>query len=151
MRSQVTTRQIEKRIQRITTAILRDLGFDLFSVSYLLSDDIYIRELNRRYRKIDKATDVLSFPLYQFYRGELMEPILVQEETVLLGDVVISLDTIRRRTSGREREFNRYLLQAVIHAILHLVGYDHTTLKERRVMREKERDLFNKFREVFDV
>ena len=127
------------------------MGFDLFSVSYLLSDDRYIRELNRTYRKIDKATDVLSFPLYQFYRGELMEPILVQEETVLLGDVVISLDTIRRRTSGREREFNRYLLQAVIHAILHLVGYDHTTLKERRVMREKERDLFNKFREVFDV
>jgi len=127
------------------------LGFESCSVSYLLSDDEYIRELNLKYRKIDRATDVLSFPLYHFYRGELMEPVLVQDEKISLGDVVISIETLKRRTGARERDFARYLLQVVIHAILHLIGYDHMAPVERREMRRRERDLYKRYRKDFGL
>jgi probable rRNA maturation factor len=131
--------------------ILRDLGFNLFDVSYLLTDDQEIRELNAKYRHINKATDVLSFPHYHFYRGELKEPILVHNLKIPLGDVVISLETIRRRCKNNNRKFNNYLLKVVIHAILHLIGYDHIDKKERKIMRENEKTLYKIYRKEFGV
>lgn len=86
-----------------------------------------MRGLNRRYRRLDRATDVLAFP---------------QGEQGLFGDVVLSVETARRRvgaSAGRlERELARYLL----HGILHLAGWDHHTAATRRVMRRRERELW---------
>lgn len=128
--------------------ILRDLGFNLFDVSYSLTDDRGIRELNAKYRHINRATDVLSFPQYHFYRGELKEPILMYNARVPLGDIVISLETIRRR-SKNNKEFKNYLLKVVIHAILHLIGFDHIDKKERKIMRENEKTLYKIYRKDF--
>lgn len=101
---------------------------------HLVSDET-IRELNRRYRGIDRVTDVLSFPLTE--RGAA--PFVLPPRAPLdLGDVVVSyaraVEQARQYGHGIERELG-YL---VAHGVLHLLGYDHETEADRKVMRERE-------------
>ncbi len=117
----------------------------------MLTDDREIRRLNYEFRHIDRATDVLSFPQYSFFRGELIEPILVVEYPVPLGDVVISIETLNRRCKNDARKYREDLLKVVIHAILHLIGFDHKNLNDRRIMRSFEKSLFEKYRKVVRV
>ncbi len=109
-----------------------------------------MRELNREYRRIDKTTDVLSFPQYRFFRGELLEPVLVTEKRIPLGDIVISLQTIKRRSRGK-KEYTDYLLRTVIHGILHLLGFDHKSIAERKIMQKNEKILYNIYRKDFRI
>lgn len=114
----------------------------------MLIDDREIRRLNLKFRHTDRVTDVLSFPQYEFFRGELMEPVRIVEYPIPLGDVVISLETILRRSRNNYRKYRDDLLKVVIHSILHLIGFDHKRLRDRNIMREMEERLFNKYREV---
>jgi probable rRNA maturation factor len=91
-------------------------------LSLLLTDDAEIRALNRRWRRLDRATDVLSFPM----AGRL------------LGDVVISAETAARRAGPR---LDRELAFLMVHGVLHLLGHDHRKAAERRRMRARERAL----------
>lgn len=88
---------------------------DFLEISLLILDDEGIREINRLYRGIDNPTDVLSFP---------MNP----EESIaehMLGDVVISMDKIKKQAEEAGISFERELAYLYIHGILHLLGYDH--------------------------
>jgi len=97
-------------------------------LSILITDDVEIRELNRRYRRLNRATDVLSFPM----GGEM------------LGDVVISVETAARRAPrGLEQEMT-FLL---VHGVLHLCGHDHKKADERRRMRAREKELMRRLAE----
>jgi len=99
-------------------------------VSVLIVDDRAIRALNRRWRRHDRATDVLSFPA-----GEGPGP------ARLLGDVVISAP---RAADGAKRfgvSLDRELQRLLVHGILHLMGYDHMTANERGEMRAEEERL----------
>ncbi len=92
--------------------------------------DQTIHELNRQYRRKDRPTDVLSFPLAD------------ERCPTLLGDVVISVDTARRQARQRKRAFADELRALLIHGILHLLGYDHEVSDSEAVrMRRKEREL----------
>ena len=92
--------------------------------------DPAIRELNRRYRNRDTPTDVLSFPLADEVCPDL------------LGDVVISVDTLRRQARQRKRSVADELLHLLIHGILHLLGYDHEVAPaEAQRMRKAEREM----------
>lgn len=93
-------------------------------LSVALVDDAEMRALNRRYRRLDRTTDVLSFP---------------QGEHGVLGDVVLSVETIRRRSP---RGLDRDLARCLVHGILHLTGWDHHTSATRRAMRRRERTLW---------
>lgn len=106
-------------------------------LSILLVGDGAIRQLNRRWRDIDSATDVLSFPSGDWMRC----PPAPDEPGTVLGDVVISFETAKRR-AGRSRaaivrELDRYLA----HGLLHLIGYDHETPSEAREMAAMEEEL----------
>jgi len=83
-------------------------------VSILLTDDEEIRDLNRRYRNRDKPTDVLSFPMRDLVGDRL-----------ILGDVVISVETAARKASEEGRSLEGTVVHLLIHGILHLLGYDH--------------------------
>ncbi len=137
-------------IQKITTVILRDLGFRLFEVSYTLTDDKTMRALNRDYRRVDRTTDVLSFPQYKFFMGELLEPIIVKDEKIPLGDIVISNETLQRRSRGK-KDYEDYLFKTVIHGILHLLGFDHKSRKARTIMRSNEKTLYKLYRKDFCI
>jgi probable rRNA maturation factor len=94
----------------------------------VLVDDAAIAALNRTYRKTLGPTDVLAFPMTE---GPLAE--LAQD---CLGDVVISVETAVRQ--ARRGNLRAELALLLVHGILHLVGYDHGTLRERRKMWERQ-------------
>ena len=112
------------------------MGYIEAELSILIADDGQMTDLNREYRQIDHATDVLSFPMQE---GEFRD---ISPE--MLGDVVISAetaDTMSRQT-GSPLESIMHLL--LVHGILHLAGYDHEGGKEdARKMREKTEDLLS--------
>ena len=115
-------------------AALRLLGRGRSSASLLLTDDLEIRELNRRFRAHDRATDVLSFHLQEL-KGE-GDP---AGDGVNLGDIVISVETARRRAAGKRLPDE--LARLAIHGLCHLFGHDHKRPPEAKVMFALERRL----------
>ena len=87
-------------------------------VSILLTDDSAVRVLNKQWRGIDKATNVLSFPA-----PETMS----KGDAGILGDIVIAYETLVRECADENREFLHHLTHLTVHGYLHLVGYDHQT------------------------
>lgn len=81
-------------------------------LSVVLCDDAHIRQLNAQWRQNDAATDVLSFPM---------------EDEVVLGDLVVSLETAARQADERAYEVRDELRVLLVHGLLHLMGYDHET------------------------
>jgi probable rRNA maturation factor len=92
--------------------------------------DPQIHTLNRQYRGKDKPTDVLSFPL-----ADELQPLL-------LGDVVISVETAACQAQRRGHGLREELQTLLIHGILHLLGYDHEVSRSEAIrMRRKEREV----------
>jgi probable rRNA maturation factor len=119
----------EKNLKRIAQQILAAAGAPDSELSLELIGDVRMRRLNRRYRKRDAPTDVLSFPM-----REANGP-----RTGLLGDVVISLDAADRQARAGGWSMEEELLRLLTHGILHLLGYDHERgPAEARRMRRKE-------------
>ena len=109
----------------IRHAILATLDYEGFShnvdVSVTLCDNSYIHKLNKKFRSVDRHTDVLSFPMYE--KDELQS--LPMGCDIELGDIVISLE----RAHEQSREVGNTFLQEIafltVHSMLHLLGYDH--------------------------
>jgi probable rRNA maturation factor len=115
-------------VRRIAETMLKQLGRDEHELSVLLTDDAFIRTLNKTHRGKDCPTDVLAFPLGE---AEGTPSIL---NHALLGDVVISLDTAERQARGRKHSLLDEVSFLLAHGILHLVGYDHQTDKQEAIM-----------------
>jgi probable rRNA maturation factor len=114
------------------------------TVSLSLIRDPEMRELNREHREKDTPTDVLSFPLYEpdaFVRAGKTHPRERAPGEVMLGDIVISIDTARAQAAAYDAPLERELERLLIHGVLHLCGHDHMTAAERRVMEREERRL----------
>ena len=111
-------------------------------VSVTFTDDEDIRKLNRQFRNIDRATDVLSFPLFD-YSGEEDEP-PVDELMGMLGDIVISLETAKRQAAEFGHSFEREAAFLCVHSMLHLLGYDHETGDEDEAdMRRRQSEILD--------
>ncbi|MBR5641265.1 MAG: rRNA maturation RNase YbeY [Firmicutes bacterium] len=100
------------------------------SVSFVSADEI--RDLNREYRDKDAVTDVLSFPQFDPY--EYMQ----DWDEVALGDVVICEERAKQQAEEFGHSYERELIYLFVHSCFHLLGYDHETEEEKKVMREKE-------------
>jgi len=121
--------------------MLRALDLGDAELSVALTDDGEIRELNRVFRSKDKATDVLAFAMRE---GENLGPRPLGDATPLpetLGDVVISVETARRQATRRRHPLEDEVRELMAHGLLHLVGYDHQTDAEERVMRAETKRL----------
>lgn len=92
-----------------------DMEENNYEISLLITDDETIHQLNKEYRQKDRPTDVLSFPM---------------DDEVMLGDIVISLDTAKNQAQEREIGLDRETAFLFIHGLLHLLGYDHETSVE---------------------
>ncbi len=97
-------------------------------VSLLFCDDARMRELNSQYRGVDAPTDVLAFPQEE----------CPGDDTRVLGDIVISLETVAERSGGDRGAMRREVNLLLCHAMLHLLGYDHQTLAERDWMTQRQ-------------
>lgn len=112
-------------------------------VSVTVCDDAYIRELNHKFREKDKATDVLSFPMYD--EGELPEDGNAEGATVLLGDIVLSVDRAAAQAEELGHSLSREIAFLCIHSTLHLLGYDHErSKKEDEDMCRRQREIVEK-------
>ena len=105
-----------------------------------------IREVNKKYRNIDKTTDVLSFPLFE--KEELEEKIknndFIYED--ILGDIIISIDKVKEQAIEYNHSFERELSYMVVHGFYHLMGYDHIKEEDKKEMRPKEEKILNKLK-----
>ena len=96
-------------------------------VSVLLTTDASIRRLNRRFRGLNKATDVLSFPAEAF----------VQSKEKIAGDLAISVPTARRQSTACGHPLGVELKILILHGLLHLAGYDHESDTGQMARRER--------------
>ena len=106
-------------------------------VSITLTDDAHIRELNRQYREIDRATDVLSFAF-----NESDEPKIEyggEEHVDVLGDIVVSVERAREQAVEYGHSFKREMVFLLVHGMLHLLGYDHIEESERLEMEAEQK------------
>ena len=109
-------------------------------VSVTFTDDEGIRKLNRQFRNIDRSTDVLSFPLFDYEGAEDEPP--VDEFMGMLGDIVISLETAKRQAEEFGHSFEREAAFLCVHSMLHLLGYDHEKGDEEdRDMRARQSEI----------
>jgi probable rRNA maturation factor len=126
----VTRRRVAARVRTALRALARARS----SATLVFTDDDEIRALNRDYRKHDRATDVLSFHLQEL--GGEGDP---AGDGIALGDIVISVETARRRAHGRRLPAE--LERLAIHGLCHLFGHDHKKKAEAAVMFALERRL----------
>lgn len=123
-------------LNKAVQAALRDEGYrEDAEVSLVFVDDDYIQELNIKYRGVDSPTDVLSFAMLE---GESFPG---EEEEVILGDVIISLETAECQAREFGHSFQREVAYLTLHGVLHLLGYDHQEEVDRRRMREREEEI----------
>ncbi|MCL2079290.1 MAG: rRNA maturation RNase YbeY [Oscillospiraceae bacterium] len=107
------------------------------AVSVLITNDEGIKKYNNDYRGVNKPTDVLSFPMHNFighgWSNIVNLDIDMDTQTVQLGDIVISISTIKRNARRYGHSIEQETTRMIIHSALHLLGYDHG-----REMRSKE-------------
>ena len=112
-------------------------------VSVTFTDNAQIRELNRRFRGIDRSTDVLSFPLFDF-DGTSDEP-PIDELIGMLGDIVLSLEQAAAQAEEYGHSFEREVAFLCVHSMLHLLGYDHETGEEDEMdMRRRQSEIMDR-------
>jgi len=126
--------------RRRARTLLDAAGLPGAGLSLSFVGDRAIRRLNREHRGKDRATDVLSFPLFEPFTVPRRRAAKAGPE-VLLGDVVISLDTAARQARAYDAPLADELERLLIHGILHLLGHDHEEPGERRRMVREERRL----------
>jgi probable rRNA maturation factor len=107
----------------------RDLNYEI-SLSFVTNEEI--KNLNKEYRNVDAVTDVLSFPMEEDSNGFYIP---------MLGDIVISTDRAFQQSKEYGHSFSREISYLTAHSMFHLMGYDHETEEEKKIMRAKEKEV----------
>ena len=102
-------------------------------LTVLLSNNKKIKQLNKKFRKKDKPTDILSFPFGK----------KISKSIVYLGDIIISYDFINKPKSLNILQFKDKLTKIFIHGFLHLVGFNHIKVSEFKKMNKEELKIYN--------
>ena len=105
------------------------------SASILLTDDLYMKEMNKKWRKSEKATNVLSFPVNKQIK---------EEDYFFIGDIVLSYETILSECKSRKKTFRDHFLHLLVHGFLHLLGYNHDNERDEKEMEELEVNYLSK-------
>ena len=108
-------------------------------LTVLLSNNKKIKQLNKKFRKKDKPTDILSFPFGK----------KISKSIVYLGDIIISYDFINKPKSLNISQFKDKLAKIFIHGFLHLVGFDHIKVSEFKKMNKEELKIYNLVKKKF--
>lgn len=108
------------------------------NVAVTVVDNEHIHMLNKEYRQVDRPTDVLSFPLWEPDEDWV---IAEEEETVPLGDIVISYPKAKEQAEEYGHSMERELGFLAVHGFLHLLGYDHETAEEEKEMFQRQEEI----------
>ena len=107
----------------------------LFNI--IIVDNKYIKELNSKYRNIDRETDVITFAL------EDEDSVLSEGEEDILGDIYISIEKAKEQSIEYNHSLKRELAFLAVHGFYHLLGYDHTTKELEEVMFRKQEEVLS--------
>ena len=117
-------------------------------VNVVITDNAGIREINREYRGIDAATDVLSFPMAEYpapadFSELSQDPDLFEPDSgeLILGDIMISAERAEEQAEEYGHSLKREMAFLTAHSMLHLMGYDHMSDDERVVMEERQEEI----------
>jgi probable rRNA maturation factor len=119
--------------RRAITKAAAMLSTPRMELAIVLTDDSAIRLLNRAWRGVDAATNVLSFPT----GGAGGEP-------PLIGDIVLAYETVAAEARAGHKPFAHHVAHLVVHGFLHLLGYDHVRNKDAETMERLERDILRR-------
>jgi probable rRNA maturation factor len=134
----------QSAFMRVAALVLAAVGEASSELSVDLVGDGRMRRLNREYRKKDRTTDVLAFPM-----REALAPGVSRVTSGTLGDVVISIPTARRQAKEGGRSLDEELAWLLVHGVLHLCGYDHErSEREARRMQRREQQILRQLRPV---
>ncbi len=129
-----------KLIEKVISEALRYEGVnDNTEVSVTIVDNEEIRKINNKFRNIDRATDVLSFPLIDFDNESLPD----DGSKIYLGDIIISIERAKEQAKEYGHSIDREIGFLTAHSMLHLLGYDH-------MVPEEEKEMFAKQEEILD-
>lgn len=133
-------KEYEEIANKVLTQCFQEEGLEnaKLMITILLTTPKNIQEINKRYRNVDKATDVLSFPMFE--RDELADKIRKKDfwQEDILGDIIISIEKVLEQAKEYEHSFEREFSYMLVHGFYHLVGYDHIQEEEKESMRTKE-------------
>jgi probable rRNA maturation factor len=120
-------------VRRAVMAAAEVLSAPRVELAIVLTDDSAVRDLNRTWRGIDAATNVLSFPA-EFESGS----------PPLLGDIVLACETVAAEAKAERKPFAHHLAHLAVHGFLHLLGYDHERNKDALIMEQAERNILQR-------
>ena len=135
----------EKTVEKVLHKCFEEEGLLdsklIITITFTTPEDI--RKINKKYRKIDKATDVLSFPMFE--KDELDEKIKNKDflHEDVLGDIIISIEKVKEQAEEYGHSFERELSYMLVHGFYHLMGYDHIEVEDKKIMRPKEEKILN--------
>ncbi|TYB31405.1 MAG: rRNA maturation RNase YbeY [Candidatus Mcinerneyibacterium aminivorans] len=118
----------ENKLINIYTKLSKDFDIEKSEVSLFFTDNSEIKEINQKYRGINKATDVISFPLKDNYDD-------------ILGEIIISYEKAKQQSKNTETELSHLF----VHGMLHLLGYDHQSKKELSEMKNIEKKYIGEY------
>ncbi len=135
----------EELIKKVLTKCFEEehLENSHLCITVTLTNPENIRKINKEYRDIDRATDVLSFPMFE--KEELDEKIKKNdfEHEDMLGDIIISIERVEEQAKEYGHSFERELSYMLVHGFYHLMGYDHIKEEDKLKMRPKEEKVLN--------
>lgn len=138
-------KKYDEIVKKVLEKCFKEEGLEksnlLITVTLTTPEDI--RKINKEYRNIDKATDVLSFPMFEKNEIEQMVKKQEFEHEDVLGDLVISVEKVKEQAEEYGHSFERELSYMLVHGFYHLMGYDHIKEEDKKEMRPKEEKILN--------
>lgn len=112
-------------------------------ISIILTTPPNIKEINTKFRNVEKETDVLSFPMFE---KEELDRMILNGNNIpeVLGDIIISIEKVKEQAQEYGHSFERELSYMIVHGFYHLMGYDHIEEEDKIKMRPKEEKILDK-------
>ncbi len=126
-------------VEKVLYSAIEKEKLENVSFNLIIVDNEYIHELNKTYRNIDRETDVITFAL------EDEDTIILPGEERILGDIYISIDKAKSQAAEYGHSLLRELSFLAVHGFYHLLGYDHQTPEEEKVMFQKQEEVLESY------
>ena len=151
----------EEKINEVVNFVLNEEEVNVdYQISIVFVDNEEIKKINEETRGIDKATDVLSFPMLDYpnkkvfkdaYKNYEFDITYLDDRELILGDIVLSLERAREQSEEFNHSYLRECAYLIVHSVLHLLGYDHMEEEDKKVMRKREEEILNKLKITRDL
>jgi len=112
-------------------------------IDCLITDDSFIRVLNKNHRGIDEPTDVLSFAFHDRISAQEMDFPQTPDSATSLGSIVVSYERAAYQASKQAHSVGEEMMLLLTHGVLHLLGYDHIVKSDARKMRAREKHIIS--------